>query len=697
MSSLEKRPRKLPACDVCKARRVLCHPQLNGAPCPRCIEKNAICTTTPVPRGRPRKHGAGAVSKSTTETRISIPQHPGPVFQSSLHCPELTPDFVSHCFEAIKFIPQYNHPIIAATTLNNDIRAVSYQLHLLPPQSRVLALCIICAASLASFHPSVLGDGPRPNSFVDSGFFASASTDTLISCGVRRRITYRALRDEALKSAWESGILLQPSNENAVSCFLLDLMEQIDFCGPSRPWASAYVSHVRVLAPHWHSAGFTANHASQWAGYLMTEAITSTASRTPLLVTLHDQMLLSGPEPPPLDSFLASLEKLPKNANFSVLWTSIRTYLYHVTALARQLSETIAGDYPRLEALAEGAVLKFLTALTMLQSALALLTERVDALLESDSGLARQPDGPSADSNIRIAAYGLVFGFAGLALPFLRELEFRASQAHVAVADGALGSRERMRLLRAQARELCLEGARELAKALKRLPKVHYGPTPVQWRVISSWAEYCVEEAQACCGVTLISVEVLATLEAFSDELKLLGYSLHGPSTPHITGLIDRLDSYVHQLQRSTPSLSSHSQSQSRSNSNSPVPSPPHLQPPLSLSLSLHSSPSSSSSADFFDAGATAAAMLGHSHSHDNASHLGLGLGFGDVDMSAFGGLGFDRGHDEYTMGAGVGLDLSLHQREHHGQLPGSMFGSGLTSTNMGMEIGTQWLMESAG
>ncbi|KAJ7688877.1 hypothetical protein B0H17DRAFT_1067745, partial [Mycena rosella] len=34
--------KKSQACDACKARRVLCHPQLHGAPCPRCAEKNIM-------------------------------------------------------------------------------------------------------------------------------------------------------------------------------------------------------------------------------------------------------------------------------------------------------------------------------------------------------------------------------------------------------------------------------------------------------------------------------------------------------------------------------------------------------------------------------------------------------------------------------------------------------------------------------
>ncbi|KAJ7668244.1 hypothetical protein B0H17DRAFT_1087978 [Mycena rosella] len=47
--------KKLPACDACKARRVLCHAKPNGLPCPRCAEKGILCRTTYIPHGRPRK------------------------------------------------------------------------------------------------------------------------------------------------------------------------------------------------------------------------------------------------------------------------------------------------------------------------------------------------------------------------------------------------------------------------------------------------------------------------------------------------------------------------------------------------------------------------------------------------------------------------------------------------------------------
>ncbi|CDR45497.1 RHTO0S11e00892g1_1 [Rhodotorula toruloides] len=40
-SSTASKPKKPPACDRCKAKRVLCHP--NPAGCPRCVEKGVDC------------------------------------------------------------------------------------------------------------------------------------------------------------------------------------------------------------------------------------------------------------------------------------------------------------------------------------------------------------------------------------------------------------------------------------------------------------------------------------------------------------------------------------------------------------------------------------------------------------------------------------------------------------------------------
>ncbi|KAJ7665603.1 hypothetical protein B0H17DRAFT_289355 [Mycena rosella] len=224
----EKRRPKPPACDFCKSRRVLCHPQPYGAPCPRCAEKNLVCTTTPVPRGRPRKNPITepesppqqelvSYAPSSSSMTVSIP-----VNASTAECPELTPQLVSHFFQCFDQLAQVLNPLTRATSINTKIRAVSFQLCFLPPQCRVLALCIIAFSSLVSYHEVMLGDGPRPESFYDQAFFASKSN--VRGCGARRSAVHRALHTMALKAAWDCGIMPEVSNENAASCFLLDLI-----------------------------------------------------------------------------------------------------------------------------------------------------------------------------------------------------------------------------------------------------------------------------------------------------------------------------------------------------------------------------------------------------------------------------------------------------------------------------------------
>ncbi|KAJ7323872.1 hypothetical protein DFH08DRAFT_941362 [Mycena albidolilacea] len=516
-----KKLKKPPACDNCKARRVLCHPQPNG-PCPRCAEKDTICTTTPSVRGRYRKTvkpahspaSRGSSSLLSQESRSSslLPQESALALHGSADCPSLDPEFVAHCFECFECIPQVGHPLVKTTGIKDTIDAVSFDLSLLLPQSRALVLCIIAAASLASCHEAVLGPGPRPESLSDRAFFAS--TPDLRACGVRRAAAYRALRGKAVKAAWEIGVILEPTEENALSCFLLDLLEQSDSCGASRPWANAYISHVRALAPRWRTGKYTESDEGRWSGFLMSEALYATTRRMPISITLHDQLLLSGPEPPPLSAFVQSLES-SKKAGLQLLWPSMKPYLFHVVELARQLFLEINGDYARLKPLSESAVIRFLSALTLLHSAGSHLLARVDigigltAAQSSDRTPFRFED-PGVEPTARACGYGIIIGFISLVLPFYRELERRAD-------EGESHVRERMQLFRAQARSITLLGLRQLVRALRYLPRMHY--MPLNWRFIYPWAEFCAETVPE-------NIADLETCVVRSFPFRLFGFKL---------------------------------------------------------------------------------------------------------------------------------------------------------------------------
>ncbi|KAJ7119724.1 hypothetical protein C8R44DRAFT_878127 [Mycena epipterygia] len=488
----------------------------------------------------PQTSSAGpciVVARSSSASDRSITRT---IYTSSVNCPELSPEFVAHCFETLKYLAQYSHPLIAVTSIRSIVPAASFQLHLLRPESRVLVLCIIALASLISFNPSVLGAGPLPESFVDEKFFFS--NPELPVCGVRRTVAFRAFRAEALKAAWEFGIILQPSNENAVSCYLLDLLEQNNiwtgseaWSTASRPWASAYVSHVRALAPKWRASNFVQHDSGQWAGFLMGEALTSTRSRTSMLITLNDQLLLSGPEPPSLMAILTSLEDSTHKPGLPLM--PMQPYLFHATCLARLLSEKINGDYPRLSHLSEAAVIEFLSALSLLHSILSLILGRVDVTISSATSRNRDQnqaiflgDSPNIESIARACAYGVIVGFTGLVLPFYRELELRGTDD----AQQNPRTRERMRVLRMRrlTRWLSSAGAR--------------------WR--AGCATFRGSTTHPCSGATSTSGRssaptrrtlprsVRATSKhAMADELKLMGYSPDF-SMPQAAMLIQRLD-----------------------------------------------------------------------------------------------------------------------------------------------------------
>ncbi|KAJ7237021.1 hypothetical protein B0H12DRAFT_1139591 [Mycena haematopus] len=521
MSGRKKRPLKPPACDSCKARRVLCHPQPEGKPCPRCFEKDIACTTTPVVRGRPRKNVERNTTKSTTSRspkttqELAVTQFPTQtaspsvtllspqVLDSVPDCPDLTPELVAHFFECFERMPPVTNPVVVASSIQTAIRAVSFQPSLLPPQPRVLAMCIIALSSLVSFHEVVLGPGPLPETFADPIFFSSQPE--VLKCGARRAAVCRALHAAALRDAWDTAIMLQVSSENAASCFLLEYLEQsMGNSGLSRPWASAYISHVRALAPIWRTASV------HWSGFLMGEALMSTRDRKPILITHEDQLLLCGPEPPSQEAFLASLETAASShnkSNVEILLQSVKPFLFHITSLARQLWGTINGDHLQSTPLSESAVMQFLSALSLNHAIVSHLLARVDTIIAASHSIAIPferslvtENTANQDTVVRGCAYGIVLGFTALALPLYTELARRIVSEDADTHEPgpqplASHARDRMRLLATQAQELTSLGVRELARTIRYLSAVRF--VTAQRKTLCDYARFALDEAEA--------------------------------------------------------------------------------------------------------------------------------------------------------------------------------------------------------
>ncbi|KAJ7616059.1 hypothetical protein FB45DRAFT_1008227 [Roridomyces roridus] len=520
--STQSKSKKPPACDSCKARRVLCHPQLNGAPCPRCVEKGIICATTnPAPRGRPRKNPLPTTS-SYAVSLSSTPSDSAPSPSAANSCPELTPRFIEHCFDCFASLPQNQHPLLTIVPIKSSLRDVSFHIEQLQPQMRVLALCMIALAALVSFDEAVLGPGSLPRSVQDHVFLSSSE---LLLCGVRR-----------------------PSQENALSCYFLDLLDHCgggqpgSACSPSRPWGGAYFSHVRVLAPAWRAAGSSPADAAWWAGFLMADASMALARGTPILFTHHDQLLLCGPAPPSLDAAVACLANTP---GLTMVWPGMLSYTWHISSVGRELSENIIGDYARLHPLSETAILKLLASLSPFRTFVSLILDRVDAVVSegpSDPGSHFVPLNAEVHNLARSCGYAVASGFSSITLALYNELNRRMREGIPACALDAAWTRTqtRLRLLHEQARDIALESIRFLAHAIPYFPKGRC--TPVQWPMIYACAQLCAEEVG---GDMETDAGLLATARTITRDLKLLGYSLDLFSTPQAAALLERLDTVI--------------------------------------------------------------------------------------------------------------------------------------------------------
>ncbi|KAJ7240203.1 hypothetical protein C8J57DRAFT_1371764 [Mycena rebaudengoi] len=537
-----KRKTKPPACDACKARRVLCHPQPHGLPCPRCAEKGLICKTNPVPRGRPRtKPLPSALATSSSPASPQQPQS-GPsnipssynslvVVQPSFELSsfwDLPAGLVKHLYESFTNAYQYHrHPLLRNCDLRDTLAAAGWKLCLLHPEARVLAYCACAVSSLISFHSDVIGPGPQPGSFIDASvFFLGAN---LQSYGMRRAPVFRALHERAVSLACDTRIYLHTSVYNAASCFLLESMEGISSDdSSSRPWATACLSHVRSLAGSWNTVD---NLRGLWSAFLMLESLTATARRKPILISHSDQLLITGNEPPPLETVFEQAQasvRASKNPAAYLVFSAIRPYMFHVTRLSRELHDKIKGDHARRHPIAEGAVISFLSSLELLKSMISLFFGQDN--FPSDGPISRwAPLGhpkPQADEaeNIRTCAYAMSVGFTGLALALHREMEYRTA------VDERTGTQtqsqwQRTAMLRHQAHEMATRAVDDVPRTLPLLPSPPYN-VYVDWAGILGWAEFCLDEADAVGGVSPARIVVF---ERIMETLKTLGYSRNDP------------------------------------------------------------------------------------------------------------------------------------------------------------------------
>ncbi|KAJ7794399.1 hypothetical protein B0H14DRAFT_2923298 [Mycena olivaceomarginata] len=523
-SPLEKKKTKPPACDACKARRVLCHPQPNGLPCPRCAEKGVICKTTTVPRGRPRNNGN--VTSSYNSLLVVRPS-----FELSAFW-DLSSELVRHLFECFTNSHQYyRHPLLRNCDLKDTLASAGWKIDLLQPEARVLAYSACAVSSLISFHSDIIGPGPQPASFTDTSvFFLGAD---LRSYGMRRAPVCRALYERALSLACDTRIHLHTSEYNAASSDDSSV----------RPWATACISHLRSLAGSWttvdHLRGLWSARRKPILMYGLLCALSAIAQN---FRSHTDQLLITGSEPPSLEILFeqaqAAVRASKKPAAYSV-FTVIRPFLFHVTRLCRELHDKIRGDYARRHGIAEAAVINFIASLEILKSMISLFfgQDNFPACDPIPHWFSDGPQKPYADDaeNIRTCAFAMSVGFTGLALALHREMEYRVAAEE---GTGKQSQWTRTTVLRRQAQDIAARAVDDVLCTMPLLPSpahiMHVG-----WTGIVGWAEFCLHEADAAGGV---SPARITGFERIVDTLKTLGYWRDDPRT---VALIEQMEAHV--------------------------------------------------------------------------------------------------------------------------------------------------------
>ncbi|KAJ7065055.1 hypothetical protein C8F01DRAFT_787395 [Mycena amicta] len=556
MSSLQK-PRLLrpPACDSCKAKRVYCYAQADGQPCPRCVEKQILCKTTYVPRGRPRK--------STT----ALQPFPQPPISASVPALDLlaNPEVVKHLFKCLSKLPQRRHPLFREINLDTALAAASWRLDLLHPQASVLAYCICAISATIAFHPDIIGPNlDSPSSLSDRTRFHLGAD--LRAYGIQRAHACRILHNWAVRAAGEARIQSEASECNALSCFLLDALEE-DVESSSRPWAASYMSHVRILMAAWPDEYSV---RAFWAGYMMSESLRGVMHRKPVLVTLADQLFISQGPARSLESLLEAAHKeaaspsLKHRAHFS--FDCILPFLFHATRISREFYETISGDFARRQPLSELALRNTIEGLTTIKALISFCfggTEFPDqSTFPVSTDVLRTTYRPETATDVRSCASGMSAIFTGLVLTLHTELERREDLSEsrtlgqISSPSSFKSSKQaqspwtsaHIALLRSQAHELALSALPDIRRVLTLQEFPFYG-LAMMWTHIMGWAKFCVDEADQRGGISGVAaggqITLEETVEAYDRilcALKGMGYSC---SSTRLDGLIERLETHL--------------------------------------------------------------------------------------------------------------------------------------------------------
>ncbi|KAF9070599.1 hypothetical protein BDP27DRAFT_1419842 [Rhodocollybia butyracea] len=568
-----ERRKKIPACDYCKAHRVLCYPQADGTACPRCKVKNIQCTTTPVTRRKrrtkeellkvasalsgnvppqPEPSTASVASPVNTGAHTLVVHPRNSAFSEPEPVPpslELPVEIVQDLFQTFCRSPLPTHPTIQVSKLGTIFRLYSWNIRAIPSPDRALIHCIIAYASLLSTNPFIIGPADLETDqfhILTVGLpLKTPTVPDLRPFGFRRESIFRQLWAEALWVANLDGVATRTSKDNAAACWVLSILSHMVLGQGTSAFRSAFIYHIRTLVEA--TPLYEATEILRYHGYMLVEVLDALASGRNIPYTPSDEDLLVPFTPKPLeqliDGSLASLKLKPYRFSPSL----IHQFASHAIRLARTASDNLTGVAARRRPLNEGFLIQHLATLDVFHSYLIAELGRINMAIESMASL--QPE-PKTVSYLRHCTHGFVTSWAALIFPVfqvirdrsidsLNSFSNRSSLIGTADPDSYLADElynERLQMHYRHVRKLTTRTALELKDALRNVPifqkLVEYG----EFHLVK-WAMFLVDEFDS---VDITREQRLDALVCFRDALQLCGFSYADR-----TGIVDRLNEHI--------------------------------------------------------------------------------------------------------------------------------------------------------
>ncbi|SCV74531.1 BQ2448_7560 [Microbotryum intermedium] len=588
--------RKLPSCDSCRLRRVLCVPVPPPGSCSRCLDKGIMCTSTPVIRKKPTGRTGrrieqaratfGAMDPSlsnstaadsqawrTTQTSstllptqalisdssreaLLLPNISAEDLDSHLGRIQLSGELVAHLLGLWQALPQSWLSVIPQARLIATFEASGRRLSALPPQAEVLACTIMALTSRLSSHPYILGDGPPAPTFESFTSQSLKDRPDLQAFGARRDAVCEKMRAQAVQLAWERGTLVEASEETMASCHLLDILESRTDSKKGVPYVSAFVTHLRTLLDERDTVGRGMTGISKhggWAALMMRESLSALRmGRRSHFVNADDEALVPGPPGHSIEAMLQIVENGNGRDPMILFFSLTHSYMSQVGRMARECAEHVAGSWVRNRPLDEAFVARYLSQLDSLDRLLDSVLDLVASSLTPEATRARAytPDSEMKNRySMTLCSLALRFAWAGLVLPLSIELRRRLSLMDVtAMTPEKRRIRDRLQVLKGHTQHALVKAARMVAACVDSPASLAH-LTHIQQERIDIWADVLLDLAHED-GIS--REDRISDLQTILFGLKMIGWSWPD-NAELIVSLEERLQSM--RMEDSPPAL----------------------------------------------------------------------------------------------------------------------------------------------